>query len=357
MTLKELQQLRESEDKVEFKEASKNFPWNGGSHSDPKERRKCLLGYVVALANEGGGRVVFGMADKHPHKVVGSQFLKNEMGEMEDAIYEKLSIRVHIEELFDSNGKRVVVVSIPSRSVGRILKFEGVALMRTGDSLRNMSDDETFKILSETEPDFSSKICPNLKTEDLDVEAIQNLKEAYSRKQRNPQFLTLSNEQSLSDLGLLVNEKLNYASLILVGSKESIQKYLPQTKFNLEYRKSSTQINFDQRIEIDEPFFKSIDMLWEAIDVRNGSIPVQQGAFIFDIPYFNREVIREALNNAIAHRDYTKSSEVNIKQFDNELHINLSHRLVNRQHADVAFGNRCHSFCQNSGHFHIAANG
>ena len=62
-------------------------------------------------------------------------------------------------------------------------------------------------------------------------------------------------------------------------------------------------------------------MLWEAIDYRNGSIPVQQGAFIFDIPYFNREVIREALNNAIAHRDYTKTSEVNIKQFDNELHI------------------------------------
>ena len=145
------------------------------------------------------------MADKHPHKVVGSQFLKNKIGEMEDAVYEHLSIRVHIEELFDANGKRVVVIEIPSRPVGRILKFEGVALMRTGDSLRNMSDDETIKILSEMEPDFSSKICPILRVEDLDVEAIQNLKEAYSRKQRNPQFLTLSNEQALSDLGLLVN--------------------------------------------------------------------------------------------------------------------------------------------------------
>ena len=33
MTIAELQQLQESEDKVEFKEASKNFPWNGGQTS------------------------------------------------------------------------------------------------------------------------------------------------------------------------------------------------------------------------------------------------------------------------------------------------------------------------------------
>ena len=50
-------------------------------------------------------------------------------------------------------------------------------------------------------------------------------------------------------------------------------------------------------------------------------MPVQQGPYIFDIPFFNKEVIREAINNAIAHRDYRKTSEVVIKQFPNEMHI------------------------------------
>ena len=59
--LYELSMLKESEDHIEFKEAKRNFDFNGGSHKDPKERRHCILGYVVALANENGGRLVFGM--------------------------------------------------------------------------------------------------------------------------------------------------------------------------------------------------------------------------------------------------------------------------------------------------------
>jgi ATP-dependent DNA helicase RecG len=54
-TIEELKQLRESEDCVEFKSARHNYPYNGGKHSDPRDRRHCLLGYIVALANERGG--------------------------------------------------------------------------------------------------------------------------------------------------------------------------------------------------------------------------------------------------------------------------------------------------------------
>ena len=58
LTIPDLAILRESEDCVEFKEAQHNFPWNGGSHREQKDRRKCYLGYIVALANEGGGLLV-----------------------------------------------------------------------------------------------------------------------------------------------------------------------------------------------------------------------------------------------------------------------------------------------------------
>lgn len=87
--LYELSLLKESEDHVEFKEAKKNFNFNGGTHSDPRDRRHCILGYVAALANEKGGRLVFGMKDKFPHDVVGSSFAMGEIGALEDAIYEK----------------------------------------------------------------------------------------------------------------------------------------------------------------------------------------------------------------------------------------------------------------------------
>lgn len=70
-TIEQLKQLRESEDCVEFKSARHNYPYNGGKHSDPRDRRHCLLGYIVALANERGGLLVLGMEDKRPHNVCG----------------------------------------------------------------------------------------------------------------------------------------------------------------------------------------------------------------------------------------------------------------------------------------------
>ena len=71
-----------------------------------------------------------------------------------------------------------------------------------------MSDQEIFKILSEQEPDFSAKICDALKIEDLDKDAINLLKQKYAEKQNNKSFLTLPDEQILSDLELLKDGNL-----------------------------------------------------------------------------------------------------------------------------------------------------
>ena len=138
--------------------------------------------------------------------------------------------------------------------------------MRTGDSLREMSDDEIFRILSEQEPDFSAKFCKGLKIEDLDNKAIETLKEKYAKKQENEGFLTLSDKQLLSDLKLLKDNKLTYAALILLGKKDKIYQYLPQARTIIEYRRSETQIQSDAREEIQEPLFIAIDRIWNYIN-------------------------------------------------------------------------------------------
>jgi ATP-dependent DNA helicase RecG len=320
MTISELKNLKETEDKVEFKEAKHNFSFAGSSHDSQEKRRKCLLGYVVAFANEKGGTLVLGMKDDFPHQVVGTDFREGKIGSLEDDVYKQLNIRIRIEELFES-GLRVLVINIPSRPLGKTLKFEGVPLMRVGGSLRNMSDEELFAILSEQEPDFSERICEGAAYSDLDLQAISKLKSAYSLKQDNQSFNALDNIRALSDLSLIRDGKITNAAIILLGKEEAIKKYLPQAAVHLEYRNTLTQIIFDNRQIFSQAYFIAIDQLWQAIDQRNGKIPVQQGPYIFDIPFFNKEVIREAINNAIAHRDYRKSSEILIKQFPNELHI------------------------------------
>jgi ATP-dependent DNA helicase RecG len=322
LTIEELKHLKETENKVEFKEAKGgNFSFNGGSRVSPQERRRCILGYVTAFANEGGGNLVLGIHDKHPHTVVGTLQCAGATGKLEQDIYRETKIRVSVYELSGNNNERVLVISIPSRPFGKVYKFEDVALMRVGEELLPMSEEQYLKIIQEQEPDFSEKFCDGLTFDDLDPAAMQKLKEAYANKQENPQFLTLSNEQALLDLSLTENGKITNAALILVGKESSIKKFLPQSSIRLEYRNSATQIVFDNRQIFSEPYFLSIEKLWDSINQRNGKVPVQQGPFIFDIPFFNKEVIREAVNNAVAHRDYRRNSEIVIKQFPHELHI------------------------------------
>jgi len=150
-----------------------------------------VLGYIVAFANERGGRLVLGMADKIPHNVVGSDFAKDEVGQLEDEIYRRLYIRVHCEELYDTDNKRVLVINIPSRPIGKALRFEGVPLMRVGESLREMDDQEYFSILQEQDPDFSARICNGLTLDDLSKEAIENMRNLIHEKGINPKYLPL----------------------------------------------------------------------------------------------------------------------------------------------------------------------
>lgn len=326
--LKELSLLKESEDHIEFKEAKNNFDYNGGAHKDPKDRRHCILGYVAALANEKGGRLVFGMKDKRPHDVVGSNYEVGNLGALEDAIYEKMGIRVRTEEVFepskeDPNRKRVIIFNVPSRPIGKMLKFEGVPLMRTGESLREMSDSEMLKILTEQEPDYSAKICEGLTMADLDPKAIEVMKQKYAEKNENPGFESVSDEQALGDLDLLVDGKLNYAALVLLGKSKAIRKYLPQNNVVIEYRNDPASIQYDDRIEIQQPLFLTIDEIWAYINqpTLNPQVHISENAYIFDIKLFNKETIREAVLNAITHRSMIVQNDVVIKQSPGELTI------------------------------------
>lgn len=320
ITIDKLKKLKESEDKVEFKKGEGgNVSYDGGSKKHP-ERRRCILGYVIAICNELGGYLVIGMGDKFPHEVIGTSQSIDAIGELEAKIYRDTNIRTSVYELFE-NEKRVLVIEIPSRPAGRVFKFEDVPLMRVGEELKPMSDEVYLKIINEQEPDFSQQFCHGLRVSDLDEKAILILKDKYSLKQNNPNFKTLSKEQLLSDLELLKNGKLTNAALILLAKKEVLNEKLPQAAIMLEYRNAENQIPFDNRIVFSEPFFILIDALWNTINLRNGSFPIQDGAYIFNIPFFNEEVIRESINNAITHRDYRKSSEIVIKQFPHRLDI------------------------------------
>ena len=114
---------------------------------------------------------------------------------------------------------------------------------------------------------------------------------------------------------------LTYAALILFGTRQALGKYLAQAEVIFEYRSNSASGPPQQRVEYRQGFFSFHDDLWEKINLRNEVQHFQQGLFMFAVPTFSEVVIREAILNAVSHRDYRLSGSVFVREFPRKIEI------------------------------------
>jgi ATP-dependent DNA helicase RecG len=126
--------------RLEFKEAKNQF-----------DNRR-LYEYCVALANEGGGHLLLGIANEPPRPVVGTRAFNDPVAAAEK-LFQAVGLRVDIEEVAHPNG-RVLVFHIPARPRGTAYHFGGKYLMRAGEALVPMSEDQLRRIFAEGEPDW-----------------------------------------------------------------------------------------------------------------------------------------------------------------------------------------------------------
>lgn len=296
MTIQELEKLLQEHERenLEFK--------NKSSFSDNE-----LFDYCAALANEGGGYLIFGI-DNKKRSVVGTNLFQGTLQGYPGRILNAIDVKVRGEELLHPKG-RVVIFQVPSRPKGRPVRSRGNLTypMRAGESLTEM-DQETLRVIFiEVDDDFSSKIVPDFSLSDLDQEALGQMKRLLQL--RNFSYSQKTDEEILKALELLSDDGLNYGALILLGKKEKIDQLLPGAEIIFEWRQEPNKIPHDFRMEWREPFLKIFDDVWKIISDRNIRVPLQEGLIQREVLAFNEQAIREAVLNAITHRDYTVVSQ------------------------------------------------
>ncbi|MDY0004188.1 MAG: ATP-binding protein, partial [Polyangia bacterium] len=309
MTPDELQTLLKAKEaeQLEFKEAKAKL--------DPDE----LTRYLCALANEGGGRVVLGVTDKLPRRVVGSQaFVDLERARKEQT--GRLRLKV-LSEVVDHPDGRVVVFTVPSRPMGVPIEWKGAYLMRAGDALIPMTADQIRGIFDETVQDYSAEICSKAGLGDLDPSCIETFRRLWVAKSRNPALASMPVEQLLEDAELIQGGKVTFAALVLLGTHKALGLHLGMAEVVFEYRSSEASIAHQQRKEYRQGFVGFHDDLWQTINLRNDQFSYQEGFFQRQIPSFNEDVLREAVLNAVSHRDYRKAGSVFVRQFPERIEI------------------------------------
>jgi ATP-dependent DNA helicase RecG len=278
-----------------------------------------LADYCTALANEGGGRIILGVTDKRPRRVVGTQAFQ-ELTRTVAGLLDRIRLRVDVEEISHPNG-RVLIFHVPSCSIGVPVHHKGRYWMRSGEELVPMSPDRLKRIIDESQPDFSALVCPGAVVEDLNDETIEHFRSLWVRKSGNQKLLSLSREQLLLDSELIISGGVTYAALILLGTKQALGKYLAQAEAVFEYRSSDISGPPAQREEFRQGALKTLDALWHLLNLRNDNQPFQDGLFIFDIPTFNALAVREALLNAFVHRDYRLGGSIFVRQYPRRLEV------------------------------------
>ena len=305
ITIDELLKAKEGE-QYQFKEAKNRFDYG--------EATRCCC----ALANCGGGKLVFGITDKRPRKVVGSNAF-DQPERTRKGLIDKLKVMVDFQILYDHDGNRVLVFDVSSRPLGLPVQVDGVAWWYEGDSLIPMPEEIRRSIYDEIGFDFSGSVCSSAVYSDLDENAIEDFRDRWIEKSGNKRLSSLSIIQLLHDCEAITDDGITYAALILFGKKESLGRLLPQAEIVFEYRSSNVSGPANQREEFRMGFFACYNQLWELINLRNDIQHYQEGFFVYDIPAFNESVVREAILNAVSHRNYQMAGSVFIRQYQERL--------------------------------------
>jgi ATP-dependent DNA helicase RecG len=304
--LDELLKTKEDEH-LEFKAAKNRFDF---------ER---LVKYCAALANEGGGLIILGVTDEPPRQVVGSAAF-DELARTKAGLIERLRLRIDANEVRHPGG-RVVVFSVPSRPIGVPVPVEGAYWMRAGEDLAPMTPDMLRRIFDETSPDFSAEICAGATLADLDPAAIESFQGRWTRHSGNKALAKRRAETLLRDAELVLPDGVTFAALILLGTRAALRRFLAQAEVIFEYRSTARPGPANEREEFRQGFFTFYDRVWELVNLRNDLQHFQERFVMHPVPTFSEVAVREALLNAVSHRDYRHAGSVFVRQFPRRIEI------------------------------------
>ncbi|MDY6974000.1 MAG: ATP-binding protein [Thermodesulfobacteriota bacterium] len=336
MTPKELQQLiaevqkRQSEfDHVEVKTARGGTP-----------RR--LYEPVSAFANRtGGGVILFGLDESKDFSIVGvgdAHRLQEEITHLaSDNMEPALRPQFLFDEIEDEAVVAVEIEEVPAAQKPCFYKQAGLpkgAYLRVGNTNRQMTEYEVFGYLSgRAQPTHDEEIVPDATMEDLDKALLDDYLARLRRYRPQASFLEGSQEEVLIRLRVIgLDDDLarpTVAGLLMFGKYP--QEFFPQMMITFVQYYGTTE---DERTPkgarfVDNRRFEGhISEMVEEVEayvlssMRKSSLI--EGMFRRDIPEYPQEALREALANAIAHRDYSpyaRGSHVQISMFADRLEI------------------------------------
>lgn len=296
---------------LEFKEAKKQFDFNK------------LGKYFSALCNEANLKnksaawLIFGIRDTDK-KIVGSNFRndKRKLHNLKSEIAKHTTNRITFSEIYDiqtPNG-RVILFEIPPAPKGIPIAWKGHYYGRDSEELNALNMEEIERIRSQSsEEDWSAKTIEDAGIQDLSYEAVQKARNLYQSK--NPHLkeevenwddLTLLNK-----LKICIRGKITRTAIILLGKPESEHLLYPATSKISWILKNRDNVEKDYE-HFSCPLLLNSEKVYQKIRNLKFRYITDGTLFPEEVNQYDPYIIREGLNNCIAHQDYKLGGKINI---------------------------------------------
>lgn len=295
---------------------------------------------ICAMLNTRGGRVIIGVDPKDallPERRLRGQQLSDKS--IEDLFNYIRRIdppafpRIDRQLVNPDKHLEAVVVTVPS-GYQKPYKINGVAYKRVGNSTVEISQHEAERLLLErlhSTERWENQAAPNFSVDDIDEKELTLMVEEAIRRGRSEEPGTRNPLELLRGLGLLTRDgELTNASLALFGRGGHVESAFPQLRLRVARFRGNTK---DEFLDNRQFFGNAFSLLRRAENFLIESLPkagrIVPGVFErIDDPIYPPEALREALANALCHRDYAiTGGSVGIAIFDDRLEITSSGEL------------------------------
>ena len=179
-------------------------------------------------------------------------------------------------------------------------------------------------IRSQIGMDWSKEIVDGASIEDLNPEAIKKARELFSKRQSDRKkaqeiLSKLSDVEVLNKAGITIKGKITRTALLLLGNSESsyyFDGFIPRITWTL-YNADNTVKAYEH---FDMPMLLAVDKVYSRIrNVKYRYIAGQQTLFPDEVNQYEPELIKEIINNCIAHQDYRLRGKINVEEFEDKL--------------------------------------
>lgn len=305
---------------VEFKEAK-------GQYSEDK-----IGQYFSAISNEANlknqqyGWFVLGVSEQKKKYPVGTAFKQGNPTLLEKFKYEIsrdttdgmtfLDI-IELYPIHDGKPQRVLMFKIPAAVAGMPTEWKTRYYARNGESLVQLQQYKIDAIRNQQRRDWSRQILPGATIDHLDKEAIVFARTKYKEKM-NKSYISeevdgLTDEEFLSKLKLMTDGKVTHAAMLLLGNADydNLFESAPSMMWRL--------LELDGTVKDYEifsiPFLTVTDKIFARIrNLTYRYMPNQLSLFPTETQQYDTWLLRELMNNCIAHSNYMLGGRIYINE-------------------------------------------